>query len=308
MKLLIELPSWIGDAVMTTPAVENIISSNPTAEIYLIGPADSVSLFNYHPKVKKTFITEKTVISMLRTINFLVEFDMFFSFRGSLRDKITKKLVRAKKKFQFDKAKYTKLHQVEKYNCFVNESLNIKSLPNKLILHCDQNNTLVKNKLLGINPGASYGSAKRWNPKNFAVVASHLSKKFDIIIFGGLSEKKFAADIEKNLVNNNVNNYRNLAGKTSLEELMSLISNLDMFITGDSGPMHIAAAFGIPTISIFGPTNDKETSQWMNSKSKIIKKNLNCQPCMKRKCPLGHHDCMKLIEASEVLSAAEELI
>ena len=72
--------------------------------------------------------------------------------------------------------------------------------------------------------------------------------------------------------------------------------------------MHLAAAFNIPTVSIFGPTNDYETSQWMNNKSVVIKKNLDCQPCMRRTCPLKHHNCMKLIEASEVLSGAEMVV
>ena len=66
--------------------------------------------------------------------------------------------------------------------------------------------------------------------------------------------------------------------------------------------MHIAASFEIPTISIFGPTRDEETSQWKNKKSKIVKKNLPCQPCMQRKCPLVHHNCMRLIKAIDVLT------
>ena len=81
----------------------------------------------------------------------------------------------------------------------------------------------------------------------------------------------------------------------------------DLLITGDSGPMHIAAAFNVPTISIFGPTKNDETSQWMNEKNIIVKKNLDCQPCMKRTCPLKHHNCMKLIEATEVLEAVNRI-
>jgi heptosyltransferase-2 len=72
--------------------------------------------------------------------------------------------------------------------------------------------------------------------------------------------------------------------------------------------MHIAASFKVPTIAIFGPTEDKETSQWMNEKSIILKKNLDCQPCMKRTCPLGHHKCMKTIKAEDVLKAVETFI
>ena len=82
----------------------------------------------------------------------------------------------------------------------------------------------------------------------------------------------------------------------------------DLLITGDSGPMHVAAAFQVPTVTIFGPTNDKETSQWMNIKSMIVKKNLDCQPCMERSCPLKHNNCMTQIKASEVLVSVEEVI
>ena len=67
--------------------------------------------------------------------------------------------------------------------------------------------------------------------------------------------------------------------------------------------MHLASSYQIPTISIFGPTKDNETSQWMNKNSVIVKKTLDCQPCMQRVCPLGHHNCMKLIKSEDVLSA-----
>ena len=85
------------------------------------------------------------------------------------------------------------------------------------------------------------------------------------------------------------------------------ISNLDLFITADSGPMHIAAAYKIPTVAIFGPTKEEETSQWMNEKGIVVKKNLKCQPCMQRTCPLMHHECMRLIKSKDVLRAIEKL-
>jgi heptosyltransferase-2 len=160
---------------------------------------------------------------------------------------------------------------------------------------------------LGINPGASYGRAKRWYPEEFARVAQELSSQYDIIIFGGSDEVEIANDIEKSLVQNGVTNYQNLAGKTTITELLEKISTLDLLITGDSGPMHVAAAFQVPTVAIFGPTQDDETSQWMNDKSTIVKKNLDCQPCMKRTCPLKHHNCMKLIKANDVLTVVAKL-
>jgi heptosyltransferase-2 len=161
---------------------------------------------------------------------------------------------------------------------------------------------------LGINPGASYGSAKRWYPTEFAEVARELSGEYDIIIFGGPGETDIASDIGRALIDSGVKNYKDLAGNTTITELIDQISNLDLFITGDSGPMHVAAAFQVPTVAIFGPTKDKETSQWMNKKSIIVKKNLDCQPCMKRTCPLQHHNCMNLIKAVDVLEAVGRII
>ncbi|HIC39933.1 MAG TPA: lipopolysaccharide heptosyltransferase II, partial [Piscirickettsiaceae bacterium] len=205
-----------------------------------------------------------------------------------------------------DKNKYQNRHQVEKYNDFVNDSLSIDSTARKLQIY-GYNIAKSKKKILGINPGASYGSAKRWYPQEFAKVASELSAEYDIVIFGGPSEIDIAGDIEQALIDSSVKNYKNLAGNTTITELINKISSLDLFITGDSGPMHIAAAFQIPTVAIFGPTKDKETSQWMNKKSIIVKKNLNCQPCMKRTCPLQHHDCMNLIKAIDVLKAVNSI-
>jgi heptosyltransferase-2 len=70
--------------------------------------------------------------------------------------------------------------------------------------------------------------------------------------------------------------------------------------------MHLAAALNIPTVAIFGPTKVKETSQWMNEKNIVVKKNFKCQPCMKKTCPLKHHNCMKLIDESDILDAAKK--
>ena len=138
-------------------------------------------------------------------------------------------------------------------------------------------------------------------------MAEKLSEKYDIVIFGGPDEINIANDIEKSLIAKGVTNFQNLTGKTTISELINQISALDLFITGDSGPMHIAAAFQVPTVAIFGPTKDDETSQWMNDKSTIVKKNLDCQPCMKRTCPLHHHNCMKLIKAPDVLDAVSSI-
>ena len=307
MKILIELPTWLGDAAMATPAIENLMSHYGDVEVTLLGSFESIELLKNHSKVIESHILEKNYFKLHKTINSFGEFDEFFSFRSSLRSKFIKLCISSKGKYQFDKKKYNKGHQVEKYNNFINDSININTSAFRLMLHTEKKIQNKKNKLLGINPGASYGSSKRWYPQKFADVARDLSPQYDIVIFGGPGEKDIAAEIEKYLINYGVKNYKVLAGKTSIKELVFKISNLDLFITGDSGPMHLAAAFQIPTVAIFGPTNDKETSQWMNEKSVVVKKSLECQPCMKRTCPLSHHKCMKGIQASDVMSAVLRL-
>ena len=302
MKILIELPTWLGDCVMTTPAIENIANYYNNPKITIIGSLASVEVLKNHPKVVRTDVLKKTYLSLYKTAKDLGEFDVFFSFRSSFRAKFLKFIVSANNKYQFNKNKYSNRHQVEKYNDFVNDSLNIDFPAGQLRIHTKHSKKNKSKKILGINPGSSYGTARCWYPEEFAKVATALSSKYDILIFGGPGEKDIAADIEKFLIAKGITNYKNLAGNT-IQELINRISILDLFITGDSGPMHLAASFQIPTVAIFGPTNDNETSQWMNDNSVVVKKNLDCQPCMKRTCPLKHHNCMKLIKAQEVIDS-----
>jgi heptosyltransferase-2 len=306
MKILIELPTWLGDCVMATPAIENIVNFDNDVQITFVGSFVTVEAMKSHSKVVKTVALDKKYSALYKTAKSLGNFDVFFSFRSSTRSKFLKFCISAKNKYQFDKNKYQHRHQVEKYNDFINDSLNINFPAGKLLLSTINFQSSTQ-KTVGINPGASYGSAKRWYPEEFAKVASELSDQYDIVIFGGPDEQDIALDIEKLLIKKDVKNYKNLAGKTTIPELINHISNLDLFITGDSGPMHVAATFEVPTVAIFGPTKDDETSQWMNEKSLIVKKNLDCQPCMKRTCPLGHHDCMKLIKAVDVLDSVKSL-
>ena len=264
MKILIELPTWLGDCIMTTPAIENIVNFYDDVQITLIGSFVSVQAMKFHPKVVKTIVLDKKYSALYKIAKNLGDFDVFLSFRSSVRSKFLKFIILSDNKFQYDKNKYTNGHQVEKYNDFVNDSLNVKLPADKLLIYTDRVNKANVKKVLGINPGASYGSAKRWYPEEFAKVAAELSTEYDIIIFGGPNETDIATDIERSLIIQGITNYQNLAGSTSIPELIKHISGLDLFITGDSGPMHVAAAFQVPTVAIFGPTKDKETSQWMN--------------------------------------------
>ena len=313
MRILIELPTWLGDTVMATPAIENLFNFHKQSEFILVGTKIAVEIFNEHPRVSNTYVLEKKYSSIFYLSSRLGKFDKFFSFRNSLRSKLFKLLVKSRLKFCYKSEFFQKLHQVEKYTKFINNSLNIELPIGPLKIHSSQSldkkaySEDERKPMLGINPGASYGSAKRWYPDEFSEVIFALSNKYDITILGGPEEKEIAMDIQRLIMKKGVNNFKNLAGKLSISELIFYISTFDLFITGDSGPMHIAANYKVPTISIFGPTRSDETSQWMNDKGIVMKKNLSCQPCMKRVCPLKHHDCMRLIKAQDVLSNIKSL-
>jgi len=308
-KILIELPTWLGDCVMATPAIENIVNFYKDVQITFIGSKVSTQAMRHHPNTKAILILKKNILDITKIRESGETFDAYFSFRSSFRSQLLKFFSYSHNKYQYSKNKYDSGHQVERYNNFVNESLSIDCKPGNLRIYKrpDFQEMTSSRPLVGINPGASYGSAKRWSPKGFGEVAKELAKEYDILIFGGPNELDIAIKIEDTLKQLRVFNYQNLAGKTDIDELIHSISNLSFFITGDSGPMHIAAAFQIPTVAIFGPTRDKETSQWMNAQHYILKKNLECQPCMKRTCPLGHHNCTNLISPKDVLKAVREL-
>ncbi|MFY4808621.1 glycosyltransferase family 9 protein [Aliarcobacter butzleri] len=309
-EIFIEIPSWLGDAIMATPAIENLIKTYPDAQITLLGSFVSTQAFQGYPNIKRVIVDDtkksgnryKNLIYLAKSIG---RVDLAISFRRSISSKFMMFFIKAKKKFNYRRLTKKEIHLCIRYNDFVNKVLNLKNEVGDLKLYFKPFN--YDKPTLGINPGATYGSAKRWYPEEFAKIAIEMSKKYDIVIFGGPSETNIAKDIENELVSKGITNYQNLAGKTTIPELIEKIAGLDLFITNDSGPMHIAAAYKVKTIAIFGPTKFTETNQWNNPNGEIVTKNLDCAPCMKRVCPLKHHNCMKNITAADVLNVIVKL-
>jgi len=303
MKIFIELPTWLGDCIMATPSIENILVKFPNAKITIFGSKLATAVFQNHKAIEKIIIDDSRnakfrILRLYKLTQNLTKFDYGFSFRSSIISSILLFFLSAKNKNIYHRAGETR-HQVMRYNDFVNDFLNINLPPKKLKIHT-KNNTSAKN-ILGVNPGATYGSAKRWYPEKFAEVINKVAHNFDeVVIFGGAGEVGIASDIEKDLT---ITNYKNLAGKLSVDELIKNIAKTTTFLTGDSGPMHIAASFDIKIIALFGATKDQETSPWCDDKV-IIRQDLeklDCVPCMQRTCPLKHHKCMKNIEINSVV-------
>ena len=169
----------------------------------------------------------------------------------------------------------------------------------------DSNNVDFKKPVIGINPGATGGTAKRWFPRRFARLAKRLSNRYKvkIIIFGGPDDTSLGEFIKKESDNACIN----MAGHSSLEQAFALISLCSLFITNDSGLMHAAAALDINQIAIIGSTDHIATSP-ANLNSFIIKASVSCSPCLKPECRFGHHKCMDLISVDRVEAIAVKIL
>jgi len=308
-RAFIELPTWLGDAVMASCAIENLVRANPNVKITFFGAFAATKLYENHPNCEKIVIDESKkakfrLLNLASSMRNLGEFDVAISFRGSFASKFGLKFLKSKRKFSFDK-KIAAHHQAQKYAKFACQALKIEQNFDDLRLNFEPKK--FENKTLGLNPGANYGSAKRWYPEYFAEVAIEFKDEFEILIFGGQNESEICGKIAEILAQNGVK-FTNLCGKTSVKELCENIAGLNLFITNDSGPMHIAAAYKVPTIALFGPTKFDETSPYKNQNAKILHLNLECMPCMKRVCPLGHHACMKNLTPKMAIDAVKSTL
>lgn len=175
-------------------------------------------------------------------------------------------------------------------------------------------------RLVGIHPGAAYGPAKRWPPARFAAVADALSSadcgsdadcglegsQVKPVLFGSAVEVPVVQETQRAMKCSAVM----LAGKTTVRQMMAVIARCQIFVSNDSGPMHVAAALGVPGVAIFGPTRPEATSPWGGAPSpeggiKIIHHKVDCAPCTYRVCPIDHR-CMTGVSVEEVVEAARK--
>jgi len=153
---------------------------------------------------------------------------------------------------------------------------------------------------MAIGAGASYGSAKCWQPSRFADVANRLQSEVnaDVILFGTAAEVAVSTAIAAEMGRPPVN----LTGKTTIADLPALLSQCHLFIGNDSGAMHVAAAVGLPIVAVFGPTDPLGTAP-VTPCCSIVQQKPYCSPCFLRRCPTDHR-CMKAITAGMVEAAA----
>jgi lipopolysaccharide heptosyltransferase II len=158
--------------------------------------------------------------------------------------------------------------------------------------------------VVSVHPGSTW-ETKRWGPLYVAKLCDNLQKQYNcqILLLGGTEEQDYLSFIRNAMRGEAVN----LSGKTTLKELACILYQSNLMITMDSGPMHIACAVNTPVVALFGPTAPWRTGPFGENKN-VIRKDLPCSPCFKRKCPEGHHRCMQEISIEDVLRACDEYL
>jgi heptosyltransferase-2 len=334
-NMLVRGVNWIGDAVMTLPALRVIKKVLPEARISLLVKPWVSPLFEKDPNIDEIIqygdeyrsIIGKIKLSRIlnkkgfcSAVLFQNAFDAaFIAFLAGIRERVGYN--RDVRGFLLTTAvpvpqNERKVHHI-KYYLNLLEQLGIKEQysPPYLYLSLDERlsarNLLkdMKRPILGINPGAEYGSAKRWFPERFAEVANWFIKdtKGSAVIFGGKNEIDVAQEINKLIPENKLL----LAGKTSLRELISLISECDVFVTNDSGPLHIAYAVGTPLVAIFGSTDPELTGpppEVEGSSNVVLTSSLSCSPCFERTCKNNDMRCMYAVTSDDVYLGIKKIL
>lgn len=162
--------------------------------------------------------------------------------------------------------------------------------------------------VLGICPGSEFGPSKQWPASYYSEAALHMIKNgWQVWLFGSEKDRPITTAIIDYIPNQHQSSFCNLAGETSLADAVDLLSLTSAVITNDSGLMHIAAALSRPLVAIYGSTSTTHTPP-INTNSETIWLGLECSPCFKRTCPLGHHNCMQQLTPSNVISSLEQLL
>ncbi|MDA8215741.1 MAG: lipopolysaccharide heptosyltransferase II [Nitrospiraceae bacterium] len=330
-KILIRGVNWIGDAVMTMPAIRALRKSYPEVKIEILVKPSVAPIFENDPNINETILYEdkfKGIIGKLRLAKILRKkkfskaillqnaFDAaFIAFLAGIPERIGYNrdgrgfLLTKPISFNGDDRK---VHHIDYYLSLL-KAADIKADYSNPWIYLSINERLsarerlsgLRRPILGINPGATYGSAKRWFPERFAQVANWFIKETggSVVIFSGRNEVDIAEEIDKHIPENKLF----LAGITSLRELISLISECDVFVTNDSGPMHIAYAVGTPLVAIFGSTDPNLTGPAGNNNI-IVKTDLICSPCFERTCKNNDMRCMYTVTSEDVYFGVKELL
>ncbi len=340
MKIVVRGTNWVGDAVMTIPALRELRRIFPDAQITLhsrnwakgiFQDVDFIDKILGFDREKSTF---KTLISQASNWR-KVKFDLAVLFPNSFESALLSKLGKVPKRFGYAKdgrsflltnpikipAWKNERHEVFYYLNLVAEveknvfgTSSVTENEPSFELNVSENRKTAARKMLAENgvdlskklvvfcAGSANSPAKRWETKSFAKLGDKLKSELnaEIVLDGAKNEVGISQNVAESMRTAPIV----LTGKTSLAEGMAILSVADLLVSNDTGPAHISAALGTKTLVLFGPTNPL-TTQPLGSE--IIRKDVECSPCKFRECPIDHR-CMIRISADEVFEKAAKLL
>ncbi len=337
-KILVRAPNWIGDAVMCEPAIGALRFLFPEAELTMLAKPAIAELFSAHPGLNGVLIydSEKAHAGIsgkwsLAGILRHHRFDLAVLFQNAFEAAFLAWLAGIPRRYGYATDGRTlfltepvavpndpvSVHQVEYYwNLLRPLGMTGRATLPTLLVSEDEGRMMdvrlasagidSSDLLIGINPGSTYGSAKRWSSDRFAEVAKRLVRRLEqsesahvtVVILGAKGEESLGEDIAAQLGGRSVV----LSGATTIRELMAVVKRCRLLITNDTGPMHIAAACGVPVVAVFGPTDWRTTAPYGQERS-IVREAVDCAPCLLRECPIDHR-CMTRIPVDRVYEAA----
>jgi heptosyltransferase-2 len=333
-RILVRGPNWLGDAVMCEPALRGLRRLFPDAQIALLVKPAVADLFAGHPALTRvlTYDTKGrhaglsgkwALAGQLRRQGF----DLAILFQNAFEAAFLTFLAGVPRRYGYATDGRSLLlsdpiaapdhralvHQVRYYWDLL-KPLGLKGDPTapELVVFPEEEQAMAgrfaqgglttTDVVVGINPGSTYGGAKRWLPERFAEVTERLCRtiresreqQVSVVIFGAKGEEHLGREIAARLSSRSLV----LSGATTIRELMAAVKRCTMLLTNDTGPMHIASAFQVPVVAIFGPTDWRTTSPF-GSAHAIVRQPVDCAPCLLRECPIDHR-CMTRVTVDQV--------
>jgi heptosyltransferase-2 len=319
-NILVRATNWVGDAVMSLPALRAIRERFSTARISVLAKPWVADLYG-----RESLIDEIILYSgqspwqtghQLRSRRFdcaillqnafeaawiawLARIPTRIGYKRDGRQLLLTRAVNVPKPGQIPR------HERFYYLELLRRAGIIDAMPESEEIRLGSGAVPSAKRVIGVSPGAAYGTAKRWLPERFAEAAGALAtaRGASIALFGSKGERELCGEVAQLLNGHQVTNY---AGQTTLAQFIDLASGCELFLTNDSGSMHIASALGVPTVAIFGPTDDSTTGP-TGPNARVVRHPVDCSPCLLRECPIDHR-CMTGVSAERVVQEALQLL
>lgn len=318
MNILVKGNNWLGDAVMSLPTLRSLKEMAPRSRVSVLTKPAFADLYRGAPYVDEVIPHERGGMSRwMKTLRDLKrrKFDLALILPRSFSAAFLAWSVRIPRRIGYAGGGRTRLltetpapldrrHRVHHYHHLLSAlGAPPPVQPPHLDLPADAlewaRERMPDGPWIGLNPGATYGAAKQWFPDRYIELGRRLSSRGRILVVGGPSEADLGDQVARGIGGTSI------AGKTTVSQLAAAIARCSLFVTNDTGPMHVADAVGTPMVAVFGPTDWIVTPPY-GSRHVIVRHEIECSPCLKRTCPLGHHLCMKKIEVDQVLRACLE--